>query len=222
MAKIHDVEQYIQSHGKWATLLNRLRDIILSCDLMETIKWGAPVYTFEGKNIVGLGAFKSYAGLWFFNGALLKDKQQVLMNAQEGKTRAMRQWRFANENKIETKLVKSYLNEAIQLQREGKSVTRAKPSTVLQIPKELAEVFATDKELALLFADFTAYKQKEFIEHISSAKQDKTRVRRLEKCLPLIRQGVGLHDKYRDCYARLSASLALFCEIKRLHLMKNN
>ncbi|MBK7633096.1 MAG: hypothetical protein IPJ13_01585 [Saprospiraceae bacterium] len=44
--------------------------------------------------MVGLAAFKSYTGIWFFQGGLLDDKQQFLMNAQEGKTKAMRQWRF--------------------------------------------------------------------------------------------------------------------------------
>lgn len=50
----------------------------------ETNKWSAPVYTSNGKNIVGLGAFKSYTGLWFFQGALLKDEKKLLINAGNG------------------------------------------------------------------------------------------------------------------------------------------
>jgi len=69
--------------------------------MTETIKWSAPVYTFEGKNLVGLGAFKSYVGLWFFQGSLLNDKKKKLINAQEGKIKALRQWRFNSVKEIE-------------------------------------------------------------------------------------------------------------------------
>ncbi len=69
--------------------------------MKETIKWGAPVYTLDYKNIVGLGAFKSYVGLWFFQGALLNDEKKKLINAQEDKTKALRQWRFNSVKKIE-------------------------------------------------------------------------------------------------------------------------
>jgi uncharacterized protein YdeI (YjbR/CyaY-like superfamily) len=87
-------EEYIANNKDWQKSLILLRDILLSTQMTETIKWGVPVYTFEGKNIVGTTAFKSYVGLWFFQGALLKDKKKKLINAQTGKTKALRQWRF--------------------------------------------------------------------------------------------------------------------------------
>ncbi|MDT0687112.1 DUF1801 domain-containing protein [Autumnicola psychrophila] len=37
------------------------------------MKWGAPVYTLEGKNVIGLAAFKNHCAMWFFNGASLKE-----------------------------------------------------------------------------------------------------------------------------------------------------
>jgi uncharacterized protein YdeI (YjbR/CyaY-like superfamily) len=199
MKTFADADSFIQGHPEWQTILKKLRKLLLNCGLDESIKWGTPVYTFEGKNLVGLGAFKSYAGLWFFNGALLKDPKSVLLNAQEGKTKAMRQWRFSDASEIDPSLIESYLKEAIQLQRMGKVVAKAKPTATVEIPPELSQAFAKDKKLASMFAAFTPYKQKEFAEHISSAKQEKTRLNRLEKCIPLIQQGVGLHDKYRNC-----------------------
>jgi uncharacterized protein YdeI (YjbR/CyaY-like superfamily) len=44
-----------------------------------------------GKNLLGIGAFKNHFGLWFFQGSLLKQNTKLLVNAQEGKTQAMRQ-----------------------------------------------------------------------------------------------------------------------------------
>jgi uncharacterized protein YdeI (YjbR/CyaY-like superfamily) len=82
-----------------------MREILCSTELKETIKWGTPVYTINDKNIVGLGSFKSYVGLWFYQGVFLKDEAGVLINATEGITKAMRQWRFNSVEEIDDRLI---------------------------------------------------------------------------------------------------------------------
>ena len=82
MKKTHSVEEYIQE-SKFREALRVLRKLILSIGLNESLKWNAPVYDLDGKNILGLGAFKNHFGIWFFNGALLNDKKGLLVNAQE-------------------------------------------------------------------------------------------------------------------------------------------
>ena len=62
---------YIEKKQQWKLELELLRKVVLACDLEETIKWGAPVYMSNGKNILGLSAFKNYVGLWFFQGLSL-------------------------------------------------------------------------------------------------------------------------------------------------------
>ena len=94
MKRYKSVDAYIESAEYWQEELRELRKILRSTELEETTKWGGPCYTFDRKNVVGLGAFRSYVGLWFFQGVLLKDERQVLINAQSGRTKAQRQWRF--------------------------------------------------------------------------------------------------------------------------------
>ena len=101
MKKTKTVEDYIAGNGEWTEALEKLRSILLDTEMEETVKWGAPVYTIDGKNVVGIGAFKSYVGLWFFQGVFLKDKEKVLVNAQEGKTKALRQWRFSGSGEMD-------------------------------------------------------------------------------------------------------------------------
>ena len=84
-----NAEEFILSNPQWQEALILLRDIFLSTGMEETIKWGVPVYTFEGKNVAGMACFKSYIGIWFYQGALLADKAQKLVNAQEGITKAL-------------------------------------------------------------------------------------------------------------------------------------
>jgi uncharacterized protein YdeI (YjbR/CyaY-like superfamily) len=111
------VDDFIQKKSGWGEELKQLRAILLSTELKETIKWGMPTYTLNGKNVVGMGAFKSYFGLWFFNGVLLEDQGNQLINAQEGKTKSLRQWRFQSKDEINPSLISEYLAEAIQIQK---------------------------------------------------------------------------------------------------------
>lgn len=127
---------------------------------------------------------------------MLVDKAGVLQNAQEGKTKALRQWRFISIEDIKTELLLEYINEAINNQLQDKTIkqTRNKPVVV---PPELEETFKNDSQLKTNFEAFTKGKQREFADYISDAKQEKTKQSRLQKIIPLINQNIGLNDKYR-------------------------
>jgi uncharacterized protein YdeI (YjbR/CyaY-like superfamily) len=191
------VDQYIEKHALWTKELKLLREIMQKTEMGETIKWGAPVYTYQDKNIVGLAAFKAHFGLWFFQGALLSDKEGLLQNAQEGKTQAMRQWRFVNIDEVDASKVLAYVKEAIENQKQGKTVKIEKKPLV--IPDELKEVLSQDAELAESFEALTLGKKRDYAEHIETAKREETKQKRLEKIIPMIKQGAGLHDKYKNC-----------------------
>ncbi|MBU3011723.1 YdeI/OmpD-associated family protein [Polaribacter vadi] len=196
---MNKIDEYISKKENWKTELELLRFIITNLPLDETIKWGAPTYVYKGKNIVGLAAFKDYCGLWFFQGALLKDKHKVFINAQEGKTKAMLQWRFNNLEEINANLIKAYILEAIENVNEGKEIKTDRSKKDVIIPDELAEKLSENKVLKSKFENFTNSKQREFCEYISSAKRAKTKQTRLDKIIPLILNNFGLYDKYKNC-----------------------
>lgn len=179
MAKTISVDQYIMNNSENSVVLNMLREIMLSCGMEETVKWGMPVYTVDGKNITGLGSFKSYVGIWFYQGGLLKDKHKKLINAQENKTNAMRQMRFGSENEIDIDLVKSYVIEAIENQKAGKEIKPVK-NKELKIPQELEEAFDRVTGLKESFERFNLSHKREFAEYVSEAKKEETRLKRLE------------------------------------------
>jgi len=193
---IKSFDQYITKHTRWRNELVLFRSILNSLELEEGIKWGAPTYMVNGKNVVGVGAFKGYTGLWFFNGALLKDKDEVLINAQDGKTVAMRQWRFRAMDEIDEAKIKEYVQEAILNQKEGREIKPVK-SKELVIPAELKKLIISDENLNINFKKLTPYKQKEYAEYIAEAKRPSTKESRLAKIKPLILSGAGLNDKYR-------------------------
>ena len=199
MKKVYSVEEYIEVNNHFANELTQLRDIINKTELEETVKWSAPVYALNGKNVVGLGAFKNHFGIWFFNGVFLKDEQKILVNAQEGKTKSLRQMRFESMADINKSAVLAYVKEAIENQKLGKEIKPKRKGKTVEIPHELQAAFKTNSELSTGFKALTPGKQREYCEHIASAKREATKQSRIEKITPMIIQGVGLHDKYKNC-----------------------
>ena len=190
------VEEYILKHAQHEEALKKLHKIIASTPLQEAIKWGAPVFTFSGKNIVGLAAFKSYTGLWFFQGVFLKDENGLLINAQEGKTKAMRQMRFQNPEDIDEDIVHAYILEAIQNQKDGKEILadRTRP---IELCEEFEEFLSANSIVAEAYDRLSRGKKRDYAEYIASAKQQKTKDKRLAKIKPMILEGLGLNDRYQ-------------------------
>jgi uncharacterized protein YdeI (YjbR/CyaY-like superfamily) len=181
--------------SKWPEELNALKAIIAKTPLVETTKWGGPAYTYNGKNVIGVGGFSNFFTLWFFKGVFLKDDANVLINANEGNTKGLRQWRFTSISDINEKLILQYITEAIEVEKQGLSITPSKKETV--VPELLSQQLESDPSLKDAFESFSPYKQREFCEYITEAKMEKTKLARLEKIIPMIRIQRGLNDSYR-------------------------
>lgn len=179
----------------WAEELNLLQSIIAKTEVVETIKWGGLTYTVNGKNVLGIGGFKNFFTIWFYQGVFLDDKNKVLVNANEGVTKALRQWRFYSKEDINEIQILWYIKEAIENSKAGKEIKPEKKKTVVSelFDKELA----SDKILSEAFALFSDAKQNEFLEHIESAKKEETKLSRIEKIRSLILEHKGLNDKYK-------------------------
>jgi uncharacterized protein YdeI (YjbR/CyaY-like superfamily) len=187
------VDAYIARFPQDAIVLSTLRRTMLSEGLSETIKWGIPVFTSEGVNIAGIASFKSYIGIWFFNGAAIDDYMGVLVNAQEGKTVSQRQWRFQRGDVLPAKDLKKYIRMAVSV---GASQTKRQPKAEIIIPAELMSMFAENKGSKTQFDKLPPSHQREYCNYISEAKKSETRVKRAEKVIGMLVNGVGLNDKY--------------------------
>ncbi len=198
MKKVTSVEEYIELHANFSELLEELRAIVLTTELEESVKWNSPVYSLNGKNVLGFGAFKHHAGIWFFQGVFLKDEHNKLVNAQEEKTKGLRQWRFENNQLTDNELIKAYILEAIENQKLGKEI-KPDRNKAFKIPELIENKMNIDAEFKNRFKTLSLSKQREYSEYIAEAKRETTKITRLEKIIPLIEAGKGLHDKYKNC-----------------------
>jgi uncharacterized protein YdeI (YjbR/CyaY-like superfamily) len=190
------VEAFYSQEGLFKKGLAQLRQIAGQTGLVEEFKWNSPVYTLGGKNVFGITAFSSHFGIWFFNGLYLRDPLKVLENAQEGKTKAMRHWKFTSAEEIDPKAVLAYMRDAVENQKKGKVWTPDKKKDA-KPPDLLKAELEGDPGLRMAYELLSPYKRREFCEYIDTAKQEETKIKRLEKIIPMIREGVSLNDQYR-------------------------
>ena len=114
MEKSEKIEAYYTKQHRFKDGIALLRLLASKTEAVETFKWHAPVYTVGGKNVFWISRFKNHFGLGFFDGAALNDPKNILENAQPGKTKAMRHWKFTSQDQIDTKAVLAYMQEAVE------------------------------------------------------------------------------------------------------------
>ncbi|WP_289137308.1 YdeI family protein [uncultured Brevibacillus sp.] len=188
------VDEFLSKAKKWKDEFEKLRNIVLDCDLTEEFKWMHPCYTYEQKNIVLIHGFKEYCALLFHKGALLKDAHGILIQQTEN-VQAGRQIRFTNVQEIVEMeaILKAYIHEAIEVEKAGMEVD-FKKTTEYTIPEELQHKFDEIPALKTAFEALTPGRQRAYLLHFSGPKQSKTRESRIEKSMQQILNGKGLNE----------------------------
>jgi uncharacterized protein YdeI (YjbR/CyaY-like superfamily) len=191
------VDKYLNGLDNWQKEAMHLREIMLDCGLDEEFKWSLPVYAYQGGNIVAVNPLKNCIAIGFFKGALLQDSHSIFDKPGDN-LQAVRIIRFTSLRaitKIEATL-KAYIYEAIEIQRAGLKVPMKKTSDY-PVPPEFQKRLDKSAKLRKAFEALTPGRQRGFLIHFADAKQSKTREARIDKCLPLIMAGKGLHEDWR-------------------------
>ncbi len=185
--KVHD----------WRKELEALREIVVSCGLREEIKWGVPCYTHHGKNVLLLSAFRSYAAISFFKGALVDDPNRLLVKPGEN-SQASRMYRVEGLKHVRDheEEIRQLILNAIDVETSGKKIEfKRNPEPM---PVELEEKLTEDPSLRSAFESLTPGRQRGWIIYFASPKRSETRTARIEKSIGKILNGEGMHDKYQS------------------------
>ena len=177
----------------WPEEITKLRPILLNCGLVEEFKWEKPCYCHDGENVVILQEMKSFLALMFFKGALLTDSQNVLVDHGPNSRSARRIQISSKEDVIRlADTIKTLVSEAIEVEKSGKMVG---PTPKLKLVAELQRRLDREAALRTAFEALTPGRQREYNLYFSNAKQEKTRMDRIEKFAPKILNGEGLRDR---------------------------
>ncbi|MBO6587337.1 MAG: YdeI family protein [Gracilimonas sp.] len=189
-----EVDWFFEKDTQWKQEYERLRMLLLECGLTEELKWGCPCYTVNKNNVVLIHGFKDYCALLFHKGVLLKDPEDILVQ-QTKNVQSARQLRFTNAEEIidQEHIIQAYVNEAVEVEKSGEEV-KMKKTSEFDVPEEFQSKLDENPALEKAFESLTPGRQRGYLLHFSGAKQSKTRSRRVEKSIPDILEGKGLHD----------------------------
>lgn len=187
--KFHDTPQC--KINTWREVLLAVRSIVLETELKEEMKWGFPVYTLKGKNLIMVSAFKEYVAFTFWNGVLLNDEAKLLEKQGEN-VQASRLIKFTDLDQVDQleDTIRAYLQEAIELEKSGAKYEAPDPAE-REIPEELQAALDRDPELTAAFFALTPGRQRSYLIYVSGAKQAATRESRVENAIPKIFAGKG-------------------------------
>lgn len=178
---------------RWGLVLIGLRKIALASGLVETMKWGSPCYTIEGKNVLMIAAFNEFCALSFFKGALIEDETGALElpgpNSHSGR---LLKFRSVEDLEARRELAGSLIQRAVAVERLGKELPK-RPADAM--PEELQARLDEDLALAQAFDQLTPGRQRSHIIYVSGAKQSKTRASRAEQCAAKVLAGKGFNER---------------------------
>ena len=189
------VDPFFWNAGTWRAELEALREIALDGPLTEELKWGKPCYTFDGRNVAILQGFRDFCAVLFPKGALLPDPAGILRKPGPN-TQAARRVPFRSVAEVDTRRpeLRALLEEAIEAEKAGRQVAFADASE-FPVPEEFQDQLDSNPALRSAFDALTPGRRKAWLLHFSAPKQSRTRIARVEKCIPAILEGKGPRDR---------------------------
>lgn len=171
----------------------KLRELVHQADpaILEDWKWG-PNFNHNGM-VCGIWGFKKHASIHFYKGTLMADKAK-LFNFGDGNENVL-SIKFTDISQINDALIVDYVKEAVQLNILG---LKPKPlPKVVDVPADLQELLNQNPKAKAVFDNFAYSHKKEYVEWITQAKREETRLARLQKTIEMLTEGKGRHDKYK-------------------------
>ncbi|CAN5193871.1 hypothetical protein BH09BAC2_BH09BAC2_18900 [soil metagenome] len=191
------VDAYISKAEVFAKpILNHLRELIFdTClDVIETIKWSFPNYELKGP-LCSIAAFKNHCSFGFWKAAILKDSDKVLQS-KDG---------MGNLGKIallqdlpSDEVLKRLLKQAMKLNVEGIKLPPRKKTNAADhiIPDEVLKALKKNKKALLTFENFSPSHKKEYIQWITEAKKELTRLKRITTMIEWLEEGRSRNWEY--------------------------
>ena len=191
------IDAYIERAQPFARpILEHVRERVHAAapEAQETLKWGAPAFTLNGKILLMMAAFKAHAALNFWRGQELRRDA-----AKDG---AMGQFgRLASLDDLPPDAeLDALIRTAAQL-----SAAALAPRTI-KYDKAAAEPHpqfsaALDKapEAKATFDAFPPSSRRDYVEWINSAKREETRAKRIATAIEWLSEGKRKNWRYEKC-----------------------
>lgn len=193
-------DDYIGKSADFARpVLEKIRTLVhAACpDAAEVMKWSFPHFTYKGSILCSMASFKQHCTFGFWLGSKMSDPYKLLTPVGErtsmgdfGKIKSM-------DDLPTDHILVEYIHEAMQLIEAGEKLERPAPvKKELEIPGYFIEALRKNPKALTTFENFSYSHKKEYVEWISGAKTEATRLRRLDKAIEMMEEGKSQNWKY--------------------------
>ena len=161
----------------------------------ETLKWGAPSFTVDGKILLMMAAFKAHAALNFWRGQELRgDKASADAMGQFGKLTSIDDLPSDME-------FNALVREAAALASTAPAPRKVKhaPKPAPGMHPEFAAALGKAPKAKAALDGFPPSAQRDYLDWIAEAKQDATRAKRIATAVEWLSEGKRRHWKYQSC-----------------------
>ncbi|HEX8402484.1 MAG TPA: YdeI/OmpD-associated family protein [Allosphingosinicella sp.] len=191
------VDAYIADQADFARpILLHLRaaihDACPGCE--EAIKWGMPAFTYRGKQIAGMAAFKSHATFGFRQAAaVIEDGGKPGAMGQFGRLTSIADLPASQELERLVRAAMAYVESDAG---PARARTEKPP---LEAAADLLDALAGNPAACATFSAFPPGSRRDYVEWVLDAKRPDTRARRIAQAVEWIADGKKRNWKYEGC-----------------------
>jgi uncharacterized protein YdeI (YjbR/CyaY-like superfamily) len=192
------IDAYIDRQADFAKpILRHLRETMHAVcpEGEESVKWSSPHFMYRGEMLAGMAAFKQHATFGFWRGSLVvgKEEEQLTGMGQFGRLTSV------DDLPPRTEL-EALIRKAMKLTEEGVKPPRDKHrKEPFSVPQDLRAALDANPAAAATFNGFPPSAQREYVEWVTEAKRDETRVKRLAQAVEWMAEGKRRNWKYENC-----------------------
>ena len=197
MSRDPRIDAYIAKAAPFARpILEKVRERVHAVvpDVEETLKWGMPSFTLDGKILIGMAAFKAHAVVNFWRGQELGIEAKDDAMGQLGKLSSASD--LPSDKEFE-----ALIRKAVQLAKTAPAPRKVKhePKPPAELHPEFAAALKANPKAKTVLGGFPPSAQREYLDWIAEAKQESTRAKRIATAIEWLSEGKKRHWKYESC-----------------------
>ena len=166
-------------------------------EVVETIKWGFPNFTYRDRILTGMAAFKAHCSIGFWHGeaAVGADHAKGGAMGDFGRLTSVKDLPPQAEQKAILKRAMTLIETGVKARPARASAPKPPPET----PDDLAAALQGNAAARKTFESLPPGQRREYIDWIVEAKKPETRARRLEQAVEWMAEGKRRNWKYENC-----------------------
>jgi uncharacterized protein YdeI (YjbR/CyaY-like superfamily) len=194
------IDVYIFKSASFAQpVLIHLRELIhkVCPQVEEKIKWSFPHFDYKGEMMIHLAAFKHHCAFGFWKAGLMQDEKNILQKGERDAMGNLGKIKDLKDLPSDVKL-KKLIREAMRLNEQGiKLPPRKLPSAAeTKAPAWIMKEIKKDKTIQQRWLTLSPGRKKEYIQWLTDAKTESTRLKRMYLALDWIAEGKSRNWKY--------------------------